>query len=127
MTTRVAVTDLPGFDTVVKFIVSDDEIQDSTIASCRLSHLDKTPFICLVDVQPKLRRQGFGTMLIMAIVKYTETMFGNLPPVTLDVYIHNEAAISLYKKCGFVITGQFKYAGRYDAFHMQYRRRGCQT
>ena len=60
-------------------------------------------YISNVAVDPEVRRQGIGDALIRALLERAELR--ELRFVTLEVREHNEAAISLYRKHGFLPVG----------------------
>jgi ribosomal protein S18 acetylase RimI-like enzyme len=55
-------------------------------------------------VAPRLRRQGIGRLLVDAIVTWSSST--DRPRLLLRVTGSNEAAVSLYRSCGFVATGE---------------------
>lgn len=57
-----------------------------------------------VGVKAAARGQGIGTALIRAAIEVCES-WTNISRIELQVYTDNIAAISLYKKCGFVVEG----------------------
>jgi RimJ/RimL family protein N-acetyltransferase len=50
------------------------------------------------------RRRGVGTALLEAAIDWARAR--GLHKLTLSVFPHNEAAIALYRKCGFVEEGR---------------------
>ena len=50
------------------------------------------------------RGRGVGTALMEAAIAYAREQ--GLHKLTLSVFAHNEAAIALYRKCGFVEEGR---------------------
>ena len=60
-------------------------------------------YISNVAVSQSFRRRGIGNQLITALLERAEMR--QLSFVTLEVREHNEAAISLYAKFGFVPVG----------------------
>lgn len=60
-------------------------------------------YISNVAVQPEKRRQGIGDLLIRTLLERAEAR--ELSFVTLEVREHNEPAIALYRKWGFVPVG----------------------
>lgn len=57
-------------------------------------------------VAPEFRRQGIGDLLMKAVLFTAQTV--SLRTLTLEVRLSNTAAISLYKKYGFVPVGYRK-------------------
>jgi len=54
-------------------------------------------------VRPGWRRRGIGKLLLTSLLRYFSER--NVPRVYLEVRKGNEAAISLYRKCGFKEAG----------------------
>jgi len=84
-----------------------EEIEDNIIAICCLQIIEYLPqcndngkqgFICNVYTDEKYRNQGIQIRLIEEVIKYSND--NNL--CELDLSTDSDAAISLYKKCGFV-------------------------
>ena len=55
-------------------------------------------------VAPKSRGQGLGRRLVTAVVDWATV--SEKPELSLLVIEGNAAAIALYEKCGFVLTGE---------------------
>lgn len=73
-------------------------------------------------VRDDFQGKGIGTMLLHAATEMTDNWL-NIQRLELDVFVDNEPAIKLYKKCGFEIEGihkQFAYRdGEYvDVYSM---------
>ena len=70
--------------------------------------------ICTVDegqitnvaVHPDYRRRGMGDALVRALIRYAKDE--RMDTVTLEVRASNQAAISLYRRNGFVEVGRRK-------------------
>lgn len=58
---------------------------------------------CMVD--PAHRRRGVGAALLSAIVGWAE-QHPVIAKISLQVYTHNEAAVGLYRRFGFVEEGR---------------------
>lgn len=58
-----------------------------------------------IAVSPNYRRQGYAEQLIN---ESWQVAMVAPDGYLLEVNIHNQAAISLYEKCGFVVTGRRK-------------------
>ncbi len=73
--------------------------------------------IANVAVDKNFRGEGFGDILMKKITEFADE---NNLKVTLEVNVHNEVAISLYKKYGFINFGRRKnyYGIDEDAFIM---------
>ena len=69
-------------------------------------HVVTEGLITNIAVSPDYRRMGVGSAIVDALMNTAEEkeMLG----VTLEVRVSNEAAIKLYKKHGFVVTGTRK-------------------
>ena len=69
-------------------------------------HVVTERHITNIAVSPDYRRMGVGSAIVDALMNTAEEkeMLG----VTLEVRVSNEAAIKLYKKHGFVVTGTRK-------------------
>ena len=71
-------------------------------------------------VNPKFRRQGYGTKLLQQIVSKAKQEQNLL---SLEVRVSNTPAINLYKKCGFSVLGSrrsFYENPTEDAYIMMY-------
>jgi [ribosomal protein S18]-alanine N-acetyltransferase len=62
--------------------------------------------ITLLGIAPDYRRQGFGTLLLLALLE--NAIAQKLGWATLEVNVNNFQAINLYKKFGFEIIGKRK-------------------
>lgn len=73
-----------------------------------------------IAVHPDFQRMGIGYRLMEKTKEYAKEK--NMLFLTLEVNEKNEKAISLYKKCGFEITGRRKkyYHNKNDAILMNY-------
>lgn len=56
---------------------------------------------------PSHRGQGLGTKLLTRALEHARST--DLEKIELSVYAHNEAAIKLYRKCGFTEFGKIKH------------------
>lgn len=59
-----------------------------------------------IATHPHFRRRGFAREVVEALLKYAEK--NGISSVFLEVRSSNEAAISLYKLCGFECVGERK-------------------
>ena len=57
-----------------------------------------------VAVHPDARRRGYGRVITEALVAYAKR--NGLCSISLEVRASNEAAIALYRACGFEICGR---------------------
>ena len=74
--------------------------------------------ILRVAVVPEKRRQHIGSELLEDMLDYGD--YENYTNIFLEVRAGNEAALALYKKCGFVQNGlRPKYYDGVDAILMQ--------
>jgi RimJ/RimL family protein N-acetyltransferase len=80
------------------------------LAACEVVgflHVDETPFgfgeIGML-VAREWRNHGVGTALVAAAIEWARAR--GLHKLTLGVFPHNEAAIALYRKLGFVEEGR---------------------
>ena len=75
-------------------------------------------YITAIAVDPKHRRQGLAERLMREVMYEACEHDGYRIHLLVDA--ENEAAIRLYEKLGFVITGHVEnyYEGKYDAFRM---------
>ena len=62
--------------------------------------------ITLLGIHPDYRRQGFGQLLLLVLLK--EAIARKLEWATLEVNVNNIQAIDLYKKFGFKVAGTRK-------------------
>ncbi len=71
--------------------------------------------IITIAVHPNARKQGIGKKLVNQLIKQYKSIF-------LEVNETNQAAINLYKSCGFINIGIRKkyYDNKYDAITMQF-------
>jgi L-phenylalanine/L-methionine N-acetyltransferase len=75
-----------------------------------------------MSVHDDFQGQGVGTALLEAAVDMADNWL-NLLRLELTVFVDNEPAVRLYKKCGFAIEGTLRHhsfrAGRYvDVYSM---------
>ena len=68
-------------------------------------------------VMERFRNKGYGTQMLTEFL----SQFKSEKPLVLYVYKTNEAAIHLYEKVGFVITGDCHFTS--TAYTMQYNRK----
>jgi ribosomal-protein-alanine N-acetyltransferase len=75
--------------------------------------------IVTIDVDPQVRRQGVGRLLMQAMLDGLVALGTDF--VRLEVAVDNIAAQAFYKKFGFAATGRIHgfYLGRLDAVTMQ--------
>jgi GNAT superfamily N-acetyltransferase len=69
----------------------------------RISTKKRTGFVMNVFVREEERGKGLGTRLIKGVED--ECFLGDLKSVSLNVNLKNVAAISLYRRCGYIIPG----------------------
>lgn len=72
---------------------------------CLRTILDITHVLNLV-VTPEFRRRGAGGMLLRSAVNELKRVKPDVRSLTLEVRESNGAAIRLYKKYGFLVTGR---------------------
>ncbi len=65
---------------------------------------DGRAFIDDVSIDPACRRRGYAQQALALLEQ--EAVARGCSHVSLNVYRHNPAAISLYEKCGYVATQQ---------------------
>ncbi len=77
--------------------------------------------IHLLDTAPAARRQGCATLLLRHLQQYAAARHWSR--ILLEVRAGNQAALALYRRCGFVECGHRRgyYGGREDAVLMEYR------
>ncbi len=63
-----------------------------------------------IAIQPEARGAGAGSALLKALLQHLATL--KMTKVYLEVSAKNRSALSLYRKAGFVLTGQ--RSGYYD-------------
>ena len=73
--------------------------------ACLWSILEEA-HITLLGIHPDYRRQGFGTLLLLSLLK--DAIERKLEWATLEVNINNKSAIDLYHKFGFKTVGKRK-------------------
>ena len=73
--------------------------------ACLWSILEEA-HITLLAVHPDCRQQGFGTLLLLSLLR--DAIARSLSWATLEVNDNNEKAINLYKKFGFEVAGKRK-------------------
>lgn len=78
--------------------------------------------VCNIAVMPEFRRQGIATKLIYKMIEFASD--SKCRQCELEVNIMNDAAVGVYKKCGFEVEGlrknfyrRSRYASR-DAYTM---------
>lgn len=88
------------FDDVCSVLVMMLNDEDAVIGSVRITQWNTdTPLLCGVFIGENFRRRGFGEELIRFAVNVCRG--AGKPTVSLMVKPKNEAAIALYRKCGF--------------------------
>ena len=72
-----------------------------------------------IDVDPALRRQGVGHLLLEAIEERLRAL--GVTAILLEVAVDNAVAQEFYRRHGFVPTGRIRgyYLGRIDALVME--------
>ena len=67
-------------------------------------HTEDPKCIFILDflVNEEYRRMGYGYAMLIELERILKER--NIKSIELHVFVHNNAAISLYKKCGFVIA-----------------------
>lgn len=82
-------------------------VHDQTLIGygCFWAILDEA-HITIVAVHPNYQRQGFGNLLLYALLVRAHQR--DMARATLEVRISNQSAISLYQKYGFKVAGQRK-------------------
>ena len=97
----------PADDTCVVFAVTDDA-SDLAIGHAQLRGIDRVRRSCRIArllIDPELRGRGLGGELVRALMAHASSSLG-IVEITLNVYIDNIAAVSLYERCGFEFTGR---------------------
>lgn len=79
---------------------------------------ERTGHIMNLAVDPAFRRQGLGEELLCQALEYLKGLGAD--QVELEVRVHNESAVQLYKKHGFQIQGRLPdyYRDSEDAYLM---------
>ena len=88
-----------------------------TILKVALFHNKIMGYVCLrtildithvlnIKVLPEFRRRSIGTLLLGNALKELKILKPDIESVTLEVRESNAAAIKLYKKFGFKVTGK---------------------
>ena len=85
----------------VAFVVCE---QDRAIAYGGMMTVLDEGQITNVAVHPDARRRGYGYMITEALVAYAKEC--GLSSISLEVRESNEAAIALYRACGFDVCGR---------------------
>jgi len=98
-------------DTILKVAVSNKKIIGYV---CIRTILDVTHVLNLA-VLPEFRRTGIGSMLLNDALKELKRLKKDINLITLEVRESNTAAIKLYEKFGFKVTG--KRVGYYEKPH----------
>ena len=65
-----------------------------------------------IIVNPKARGNGHGRALCRALIRQCRTMGGKR--ITLNVYVENKIAVSLYKSLGFEVLNKDEEAGYFE-------------
>ncbi len=95
--------------------VDDDE---NVLGYGGMWHVVTEGYITNIAVSSKHRRNGIGDKIVKELIRIgkEKEMIG----VTLEVRVSNDAAISLYKKNGFKLSGRRKeyYENKEDAYIM---------
>lgn len=89
-------------ETILKVAVFNEHIIGYV---CLRTILDITHVLNLV-VTPDFRRKGTGGMLLRSAVEELERVKPDVRSLTLEVRESNRAAIGLYEKSGFLVTGR---------------------
>lgn len=66
---------------------------------------DRIAYVFLLRVDPEHRRQGLGQALIRRVESWAQAQ--GLAGVLLQVFSHNQPALDLYSKAGFVTQGHW--------------------
>ena len=80
------------------------QVQEDIVAFCALRMAAGFGEILNVAVHPKYCRQGIGFALLQEAISHLREQGGE--QLTLEVNEHNQAALSLYRKLGFVPVGR---------------------
>lgn len=89
-------------ETILKVAVFNEHIIGYV---CLRTILDITHVLNLV-VTPELRRKGTGGLLLRCAVEKLKRVKPDVRSLTLEVRESNRAAIRLYEKSGFLVTGR---------------------
>jgi ribosomal-protein-alanine N-acetyltransferase len=89
-------------ETILKVAVFNEHIIGYV---CLRTILDITHVLNLV-VTPDFRRKGIGGMLLRSALEELERVKPDVRSLTLEVRESNRAAIGLYGKSGFLVTGR---------------------
>jgi ribosomal-protein-alanine N-acetyltransferase len=89
-------------ETILKVAVFNEHIIGYV---CLRTILDITHVLNLV-VTPEFRRKGTGGMLLRSAVEELKKVKPDVRSLTLEVRESNRAAIGLYEKSGFLVTGR---------------------
>jgi ribosomal-protein-alanine N-acetyltransferase len=89
-------------ETILKVAVFNEHIIGYV---CLRTILDITHVLNLVVI-PEFRRKGIGGMLLRSAVEELERVKPDVRSLTLEVRESNRAAIGLYEKSGFLVTGR---------------------
>lgn len=89
-------------ETILKVAVFNEHIIGYV---CLRTILDITHVLNLV-VTPEFRKQGTGSMLLRSAVNELKRKNPDVWSLTLEVRESNRAAIRLYEKYGFLVTGR---------------------
>jgi putative acetyltransferase len=97
-------------DKSIVLVAEFDGQIDGYIQIC-LNHKPRSKHVANLGlaVHPKAQGKGIGSALIEAVIDQADNWL-NIIRLELDVYTDNERAISLYKKYGFEIEGESKFA-----------------
>ncbi len=66
---------------------------------------------CYTYVRAAVRRTGVGTALLQTLIRATEAQ--DLWTLQAHIFPENEAALALYRKCGFRVVGTRERIGRH--------------
>ena len=119
-------------ETDIVFAILEKDSSDH-IGNCSLNKIDQRNGKCELGIvigDKDCRNKGFGSDAVDTLINFAVEDL-DIPIVRLNVYIYNQRAIKVYKKCGFKLIKVLKkdhlYDGKYwDTLIMEYDSRSFQ-
>jgi RimJ/RimL family protein N-acetyltransferase len=116
-------------ETDIVFAILEKD-SSSHIGNCGLNKIDHKNGKCELGIvigDNDYRNKGFGSDAVGTLINFAVEDL-DIPIVRLNVYIYNQRAIKVYKKCGFKLIKVLKkdhlYDGKYwDTLIMEYNSR----
>ncbi|MGH4119520.1 GNAT family N-acetyltransferase [Clostridium sp.] len=102
--------DFPEEEEFINEITYMVELEEVTIGKIRIEYVDNSAFISGFGILPCFRGKGYGKAALIAILHIINEE--NINDVELDVECKNNAALNLYKACGFQeksVMNYYKY------------------